>query len=79
MATPKVKPIKYIVCRQFRVVEAASGMIEGGAEAPQKETITEKFSTYTSKKEADSDFRSEVEQNEFRRFLCEVKKTGNFK
>lgn len=72
MAT-RVAPIKYVVARQFRTVEIASGMIEGGAEAPKKETITEKFSTYSSKREAEQDFKSETEQTEFRRFLCEVK------
>lgn len=69
----RAKPIKYIVARQFRKVEVASGMMGGEAGVPTKETVMEMFSTYSSKKEAEKDYKSEVEKNELRRFFCEVK------
>jgi hypothetical protein len=73
---------KYVVVRQFRKREIASGMVEGGAEAPVKETIREEVHFFREKRKAESFFSPKntpqmgnAVDGEIHRLLCSVTKS----
>lgn len=71
---------EYVVIQVFRKREIVSGMTEG--DQPQtKETLTEKYTVFPDKKNAEMFFKPEMtpqegnaENGEIRRLLCRVEK-----
>lgn len=71
---------EYVVIQVFRKTEVASGMTEGDV-LPKKESLTELYTMFPTKRDAEHFFNPEntpqegnAENGEIRRLLCRVEK-----